>query len=224
MFALPAGLNQAGGCGQPVLPGGGTGGPATGQGAPGVPIPAPCPPPPAPPPLPDPAIVAQGVALPWPALTIRAQPFPIGLTGLPTWFWLEGYNGQPLTGSRTVQVAGLPNRQAGCPGGAGAAEDVAVEAVPVVYAWRFGDELATSRLTTSGLGVPYPQQNGAITHQYEDTSRGSGNPNGFAVQLDAHFHLRFRSGNGSWQALLDVDRQATLRYPVQEAYPVIVGP
>jgi hypothetical protein len=194
------------------------------SGPPGAPTPPPCPPPPAPPPLPAPAVVAQGIALPWPSLTISAKPFPIGLTGLPTWFWLEGFNGQPVTASQRVQVAGLPNPQPGCPGGAGAAEDVAVQAMPVAYTWQFGDHRATSGLTTTAPGVPYPQQDGAITHQYEDTSRGSGHPNGFLVQVDARFRIQFRSGNGAWQVLPATDRQATLRYPVQEAYPVIVGP
>ena len=164
------------------------------------------------------------MTLPWPPLTIRAQPAPIGLTGLPTWFWLAGLNGQPITASQHVQVAGLANAQPGCPGGAGAAEDVAVQAVPVGYTWRFGDDRPASSLTTTTAGVPYPRQDGAITHQYEDTSGGSGHPNGFLVQVDAQFRLQFRSGNGAWQALPASDRQAALRYPVQQAYPVIVGP
>jgi hypothetical protein len=96
--------------------------------------------------------------------------------------------------------------------------------VPVGYTWHFGDALTTGSLTTTTPGVPYPEQDGAILHQYEDTSRGSGQPTGFLVAVDAHFRLQFRSGTGTWQALPDTDRQATLRYPVQEAYPVITAP
>lgn len=204
----PSALSKAGGQGNP----------------PAAPTPPPCPPAPAPPPLPDPATVARGIALPWPTLAIRAQPAPVGLDGLPTWFWLEGFTGQPITASSRIQVGGLPNAQPGCPGGAGAEEDVAVQAMPVAYTWHFGDDRATSSLTSTAPGVPYPQQDGAITHQYEDTSRGSGFPDGFMVQMNAQFRLQFRTGNGAWQALQTTDRQATLRYRVQQAYPVIVGP
>lgn len=192
-----------------------------GPAIPAVATPPPCPPPPAAPALPDPKLVAQGVALPWPAVQIRAKPDTIGLTGLPTWFWIAGYTGDPVTASTHLHRDGLPNVQAGCPGGPAADENVAVRAIPVAYDWRFGDGLPTSSLTTTSLGVPYPQEEGAIRHQYERTSAGSGDPDGFTVTVTAHFRVQFRAGAG-WQTLDGVDRQATIAYQVAQAYPVIV--
>lgn len=195
--------------------------------SPCVPTPAitsaavPCPPAPAAPALPDPKTVAQGVALPWPDFQIRAKPDNLGLTGLPSWFWIKGYAGGPLTASRHIHLDGLPNVQAGCPGGPGADEDVQVRAIPFAYEWHFGDHLPTSSVATTSLGVAYPQKAGAITHQYQTTSAGSGDPDGFTITVVAHFRVQFQTGAG-WQTLTEVSRQSTIAYKVAQAYPVIV--
>lgn len=184
-------------------------------------MPPPCPPAPAAPALPDPKTVAQGVALPWPDLRIRAKPDNLGLTGLPSWFWIEGYNGGLFTASKHIHLDGLPNVQAGCPSGPGADEDVLVRVIPFAYDWLFGDHLPTSSLATTSLGVPYPQAERAITHQYQTTSAGNSDPDGFAVAVIAHFRVQFQVGAG-WQTLAEVNRQATMAYKVAQAYPVIV--
>lgn len=150
------------------------------------------------------------------------MPASIGLTGLPTWFWVAGYDGQALTASTRVYRAGLPNPQAGCPGGPSAEMEVAVRAIPIGYDWQFGDVAAGTMATTS-LGAPYPELAGAITHEYERTSAGSGDPEGFPVTLVAHFRIQYTAG-GAWQVLTQTDRQTSFAYKVQQAYPVIVRP
>jgi hypothetical protein len=177
--------------------------------------------PPTAPALPDPRTVAQGVSLPWPDLQIRAKPDNLGLTGLPSWFWIEGYTGGPVTASKHIHLDGLPNVQAGCPSGPGADEDVRVRAIPYAYDWHFGDNMPASSLATTSLGVPYPQREGAITHLYQTTSAGSGDPIGFAVVVIAHFRVQYQASAG-WQTLTEVSRQATMAYKVAQAYPVIV--
>lgn len=222
-LALPAKWDQAAGCGSQNSPGQAPPTNQSGRGGPGAPAAAPasCPPPPAAPALPDPRTVAQGLALPWPDLQIRAKPDNLGLTGLPTWFWIEGYTGGPVTASQHIHLDGLPNIQAGCPSGPGADEHVRVRAIPFAYDWHFGDHMPASSLATTSLGVPYPQREGAITHLYQTTSTGSGDPNGFAVVVNAHFRVQYQAGAG-WQTLTEVSRQATMAYKVAQAYPVIV--
>ena len=153
---------------------------------------------------------------------MRATPTSVGLTGLPSWFWIEGYAGQPLTASTHIHLDGLPNRQAGCPSGPPADMDVAVQATPIDYSWRFGDALSTSSTDAASLGVPYPQKDGAITHQFEVTSSASGHPDGYTITTVAHFSVRYAADGGGWQPLTETDRQASLTYKVQQVYPAIV--
>ena len=160
MLAFPAHVDQAAGCDESASPSGDSGPPAgdpgagTGPGAPPSPPPppVPCPPPPGPPALPDPRAVAGGIALPWPAFQIRAKPDSVGLDGLPSWFWLEGYDGRPIAATQHLHLDGRPSPQPGCPAGPPADEDVGVRAVPGAYMWRVGDD--DRSLATTSLGVP----------------------------------------------------------------------
>jgi hypothetical protein len=77
--------------------------------------------------------------------------------------------------------------------------------------------LATSRLTTTDPGRPYPQVS-PVQHEYADASAA-----GFPVTLTAHFALTYEAG-GSWQPLGSADRSVTIAYRVQEAIPVVVNP
>ena len=189
-------------------------------GAPGIPDPAlpmslPCPPPP-PAPTIDGRAVAQGLAIPWPALRIGVNPATWGLVGLPTRFWVAGYDGRPLQASASVSKPGLPGPP-GCPSGPGASLTVTVQAVIAGYDWNFGDGLATSRLTTTNPGRPYPQVS-PVQHEYTNASAA-----GFPVTLSAHFALTYAAG-GNWQPLGNAARSATIAYRVQQAIPVVVNP
>ena len=202
MLALPVRLAACGG-GVPALPG------------PALPaIPAPCPPPP-PPPTIDARGTALGLAVPWPALRIGVNPGQWGLTGLPSRFWVAGYDGSPLTVGTHVHKDGLPGPP-GCPGGPAADLDVQVRAVVSTYAWNFGDGLPNSHVVTTDLGRAYPAVS-TIQHEYMSASTA-----GFPLTLTAHFALSYQAGGG-WQPLGTADRTVTATYRVQQAVPVVVN-
>ena len=60
--------------------------------------------------------------LPYPAATVGASPSGRGLTGLASWFWVDGYSDKPIVD--TVEQFGMT---------------VTVEATPVATDWDFGD-------------------------------------------------------------------------------------
>ncbi|HEY8744556.1 MAG TPA: hypothetical protein VIU62_15790, partial [Chloroflexota bacterium] len=212
-------------CGQPPA------GDPMNTGSPGVspanspavlPAPIPCPPLPAAPPLPNAQQVALSIPAPYPNIQIGANPGPLGMTGMPSWFWIQGYDGGPFGAGTRINVApqipaGYP---ASCPQPPGASLAVAVQFTPTSYDWTFGDQLATSTVTTTSLGTAYPQRSD-IQHLYEYTSLGR--PNGFPVSVTAHFHAQYQANGGPWQALPDVAKTYTRDYPVQQAQSVLVN-
>jgi hypothetical protein len=131
--------------------------------------------------------------LPVPTGTIKANPAR-ALTGLATWFWLDGYRGQPL--SRTLSAFGVT---------------VEVQARPTQYQWDFGD--GTS-LTTHDLGRAFPARS-SITHTYERAAPG------YTVTATFVFQVRWRVAGGAWAPLAPISRQAQLRLPVTQSQTVI---
>ncbi len=110
-------------------------------GNPTVVCPQPAPKPGAPPPPPPtPAEVWASVPLPTP--TIGVNPTTVGITQLPSWFWVTGANG-PVT--VTVIIDGYA---------------VTTTATPVAYQWNFGDG-------SSAMGVaPGDETSPSVTHTY----------------------------------------------------------
>jgi PKD domain len=104
--------------------------PAQPQPKPGVP----------PPPPPTPAEVWASVPLPTPAFGIN--PATLGLTQLPSWFWVTG-------GDRAVTVTATINGYA-----------VTTTASPVAYQWNFGDG---SSATSASAG---DETSPSVTHTY----------------------------------------------------------
>jgi hypothetical protein len=189
----------------------------TGGGNPPVDPAPPCPPPPSAPSLPDLRAVAADLALPWPAMQVAVNPWPWGLDGLPSWFWVTGYGGKPLTATTHIHLDGVPNVRAGCPGGPAADADVSVRAVVGNYAWNFGDGRSDSHIATTSLGRPYPTPSD-IQHTYQFTANA-----GYTVTLTAHFALAYQVDGGAWQPLPGIDRTVTTAYRVQQAVPVVVN-
>ena len=187
-----------------------------------LPAPIPCPPLPGAPPLPNVQQLALSIPVPYPNIQIGVNPGPLGLTGMPSWFWIQGYDGGPFGAGTRVDVApqipaGYP---ASCPQPPGASLAVAVQFTPTSYDWTFGDQLATSTVTTTTLGTAYPRRSD-IQHLYEYTSLD--HPNGFPVTVMAHFRAQYQANGGPWQALPDVARTYTRDYPVQQAQSVLVN-
>ncbi len=186
------------------------------------PTPVPCPPLPGPPPLPDARQIALGVAVPYPDVQIGVNPAPLGLTGLPSWFWIQGYDGRPLNAATTINVA--PQIPAGypgdCPPPPGATLEVTVQLTPFVYTWTFGDQFAMGTVTTTSLGKAYPQASD-IQHRYETTSLG--HPDGFPVTVTMRLHARYQANGAAWQDLPDASQTYTRAYQVQQAQTVVVN-
>ena len=94
-----------------------------------------------PPPPPRPAEVWAHVSLPSPALAIN--PATVGITQLPSWFWVTGVGG-PVTVTATID-----------------GYSVTTTATPVAYQWNFGDGSAGTSQTPGSESDP------SVTHTYD---------------------------------------------------------
>ena len=134
---------------------------------------------------------------PIPQVTIEVNPQP-GLVGVESWFWIDGYNGSPITHS-TDAFGRL----------------VKVEASVLRYEWSFGDG---SKVVGDSVGNPYPERSD-VRHVYERSSLGY--PSGYPVEVAFVFSVRYRVGGGGWIDLPGITRVAQAVYPVQESQAVI---
>lgn len=126
----PGGVAVQGVPARDVCPG--TGGPA-----------ATAPPPPPPPPTP----AEVWAATPLPAPTVDFDPSTLGVTQLPTWFWLSGIGGQVTA---TVTIRGYT---------------VVTTAHPADYYWYFGDGAAATGGSQGSQAAP------SVTHTYVTKAR-----------------------------------------------------
>ncbi len=149
----------------------------------------------------DPVSVALELLnhLPIPDIAIEANPS-IGLVALPSWFWIDGYDGSPISSSDA-----LP----------GVTVDVEIE--PLVYRWSFGD--GTTAETTS-LGQRYPAESD-IRHVYEQSSLAAGGA--YSITVEVTFAARYRVNSGAWEPLDPITRLFSNDYPVQQLQSVLVG-
>lgn len=149
----------------------------------------------------DPEAVAASVLgiVPIPPIAVGANP-DVGLVAVPSWYWVEGYDGSTLRGSRTLGLI-----------------TIEVEITPSSYRWTFGDG---ATLETLSLGQRYPTPSD-ITHTYERSSLDAGGT--FEVQLDITFDARYRVNGGAWLPLAPVVQSYTRAYPVQQLQSVLTG-
>lgn len=148
----------------------------------------------------DPVAVAESLLaiVPLPPISVGANPG-TGLVAMPSWFWVDGYDGSPLYGSETLGLI-----------------TVEVEITPERYEWHFGD--GTS-LETGSLGSPYPAVSD-IQHTYEQSSASASE---FALRLDITFSARYRVDGGEWQPLGAIVRSFERPYPVQQLQSVLTA-
>ena len=146
----------------------------------------------------DPVALASAVlgVVPLPELTLGTNPA-VGLVALPSWFWIDGYDGEPLTGSQTL-------------GGV----TVEVEVVPREYRWAFGDG---GSLATTSPGQPYPAMSD-VQHVYETAA-----PAGAVLELEVTWDARYRVNGGAWSPLGPVSRRYMQRYPVAQLQSVLTS-
>jgi hypothetical protein len=152
---------------------------------------------------PPPAVSPQDIAMslreriPIPTVTIAVNP-ERGLVGIDSWFWIEGYDGRPITASTNA----FGSR-------------VDVEARVQRYEWSFGD--GTS-MTTESSGRPYPERSD-VRHVYERSSLGY--EEGYPVEVGFFFSVQYRIDGGGWVDLPGIERVAEARYSVRESQAVI---
>lgn len=162
----------------------------------------------------DPRAIAEELLgiVPLPPISLRANPG-TGLVAMPSWFWVDGYDGSPLYGSETLGNT-----------------TVEVEITPLRYDWHFGDG---GFLSTGSLGQPYPAESD-VQHTYEQSSLVAGGQ--FEVQLEITFGGQFRvmteeddgEGNivvtvGDWEPLDPMVRSFVAPYPVQQLQSVLTA-
>ncbi len=149
----------------------------------------------------DPATVAAELLdhVPVPDIVIGVNPT-TGLVAVPSWFWIEGYDGAPIIASDTL-----------------ADVTVEVEITPTAYRWSFGDG---ATLQTTSLGQAYPQESD-IRHTYEQSSLSVGGA--FAVTVEITFSARYRVNGGPWEPLDPITRAFTAAYPVQQLQSILTG-
>jgi hypothetical protein len=149
----------------------------------------------------DPVAVALELLnqVPIPDIAIEANPA-TGLVALSSWFWIDGYDGSPISSSDAL------------PG-----VTVDVEVVPLVYRWSFGDGTTAE---TMSLGQRYPAESD-IRHVYEQSSLAAGGA--YSITVEVTFTARYRVNGGAWEALEPITRSFSDDYPVQQLQSVLTG-
>ena len=146
-----------------------------------------------------PAVDTEGLArtvidnVPVDLFTIAVKPDARAVTGIPSYFWVEGYDGETITGS----VSNGP-----------VTVDVAIELGTVT--WDFGD--GTEPLRTTSLGDEWPERS-EIRHAYRD--RGT-----YTITVTIELPARFSVNGQPPTELEPVVRTSTLTYVVDEVQAV----
>jgi hypothetical protein len=146
--------------------------------------------------------------MPLPAIKLRMNPT-LGMVAMPGWFWVDGYNGDPIQQSRTVT---LPPPAPGLPP---TSFTVTVRIWPSKYDWSFGDGASVE---THSLGKPYPAESD-ITHTYQFSSLSF--PTGFAVRCTVEWAAEYHVNGGGPQGLPPIHHTYENDFRVQELQPVL---
>ncbi len=137
--------------------------------------------------------------LPAPLISIEVNPGR-GLVAMPSWFWIEGYDGGPLRREVTLGLAVLE-----------------VEVTAQSYRWSFGDG---ATYETTSLGQRYPSASD-IQHIYEQSSFSAGGS--FEVTVAVTFSVHYRVNGGPWETASPITRTYEAAYPVQQLQSVLTG-
>lgn len=135
--------------------------------------------------------------MPIPQVTVEINP-DRGLVGAESWFWIQGYDGRPLTRSTDAFGASID-----------------VQATVTRYDWEFGDG---GSFSGSSLGEAYPRRS-EVRHTYQRSS--DGNTAGYPIDVTFVFSVRYRVATGAWIDLPGISRIAHGDYPVRESQAVI---
>ena len=138
--------------------------------------------------------------LPYPHATVHVSPDGRGLTGLESWFWVDGLLRRRCATRSTGSGSGSRSRR-----------------VPAAVRWDFGDG-TPAQAGTLGHGRAGPL--GRRAHLRAAQPGGAADASGPSVRLD----VRYRVDGEPWQALDPVFRTATRAYPVAESRAALVAP
>jgi hypothetical protein len=174
------------------------------------------------------ALSAESEA-PAPPITLKSNPDP-GMVAIPSWFWVQGYDGQVITHSKTQHASHTECRLLNGVPDCRTVDDsvtVTVHLKPVSYAWDFGDGRAGSRRTFSpsvGLGRPYtdPLHESPVNWSYEFDSRDF--VNGFPIKLTISFAGTFEANGSGSQPLRPRDVTWTTGLVMRQVQTINVAP
>jgi hypothetical protein len=176
----------------------------------------------------------------------------LGLVNVPTWFWVEGYQGEVLSKGQTValesQVCHTETVTQTDDAGQTASQSrnvcethvdyltVEVRLFPTAYRWSFGDG-AQQQLGCAGepgaclegLGLAYrdPRHPSPIAHPYQRSSLrvGGAYPVGLAIDFGAEYRFQLNGAPlSAWAALPPRQGRWATTHPVQEAQAVLTRP
>lgn len=126
---------------------------------------------------------------------LRVAPRSIGLTGLPSYFWLAQ---RPRTITATAGVLGLT---------------VTAQARPAQFVWRFGD--GSEKVTRKSGRRWRARRPGNIAHTYERRRR-------YRIGVEVIWEARWRLGGGAWRPLGYFSNSDSRAYRVRQIIPVLV--
>ena len=131
-----------------------------------------------------------------PSPQLEVAPSRVGLTGLDSFFWLASPL-RPVTA--TASVPGLT---------------VIARAVPVQYAWNFGD--GTDHVSADS-GRPWTRnQDGSISHLYETVGT-------YRLGVTVIWEAAYSINGGSWQSIGQFSTSDSRPYRVQQMVPALVS-
>jgi hypothetical protein len=126
---------------------------------------------------------------------LAVRPDTRGVTGIPSLFWVEGYDGEPI--SESLSAFGLT---------------VQVQATMTDVVWDFGDGTPPVH---AGLGEAWPERS-SVQHTYADPSTGAGHPVTVSVTLQPSFSVN----GGAPTQLAPIVLTFTRSYVVREVQAV----
>lgn len=137
----------------------------------------------------------------FPQVNIGINPGTVGLTGLPSWFWVEGVSSREAVGPNNIRTRIVPSH----------------------YQWDFNGDGVVDLVTTSA-GRPYPYASD-IQYTYQrsslsQTGRTSAGLPAYIVGLEVVYRLQVSMDSG-WQDLGYITQRVTRPYPVQQLQSVV---